>query len=45
METHPGSVSIIAISPLLDDVVLAVETEFANWTKPNNTLRRLCAIT
>ena len=41
----PGSVSIIAISPLLDDVVLAVETEFANWTKPNNTLRRLCAIT
>jgi transposase len=31
--------------PLLDDVALAVETEFANWTKPNNTLRRLCAIT
>ncbi len=31
--------------PKLDDVTLAVETEFANWTKPNNTLRRLCAIT
>ena len=31
--------------PKLDDVALAVETEFANWTKPNNTLRRLCAIT
>ena len=29
----------------LEDVALAVETEFANWTKPNNTLRRLCAIT
>jgi transposase len=31
--------------PQLDEVTLAVETEFANWTKPNNTLRRLCAIT
>ncbi len=31
--------------PQLDDVTAAVETEFANWTKPNNTLRRLCAIT
>jgi transposase len=31
--------------PQLDEVILAVETEFANWTKPNNTLRRLCAIT
>lgn len=31
--------------PRLDEVVAAVETEFANWTKPNNTLRRLCAIT
>ena len=31
--------------PQLDEVALAVETEFANWTKPNNTLRRLCAIT
>jgi len=29
----------------LDEVALAVETEFAHWTKPNNTLRRLCAIT
>ncbi|MGA3325875.1 MAG: IS630 family transposase [Terriglobia bacterium] len=29
----------------LGDVALAVETEFANWTKPNDTLRRLCAIT
>jgi transposase len=29
----------------LNDVILAVETEFANWIKPNNTLRRLCAIT
>jgi transposase len=30
--------------PSLDDVALAVETEFANWTEPNDTLRRLCAI-
>ena len=29
----------------LAEVALAVEAEFANWTKPNNTLRRLCAIT
>lgn len=27
----------------LDDVVKAVESEFARWTKPNDTLRRLCA--
>lgn len=31
--------------PRLDEVILAVEAEFANWTKSNNTLRRLCAIT
>lgn len=31
--------------PQLDEVTLTVETEFANWIKPNNTLRRLCAIT
>ena len=31
--------------PSLNDVVLAVEAEFANWTKPNDTLRRLCALT
>jgi transposase len=31
--------------PDLSDVALAVETEFTNWTKPNETLRRLCAIT
>jgi len=29
----------------LDQVILAVETEFANWTTRNHTLRRLCAIT
>jgi len=29
----------------LSDVALAVETEFANWTQPNDALRRLCAIT
>ena len=29
----------------LDSVVAAVETQFAEWTKPNETLRRLCAIT
>jgi transposase len=28
----------------LQEVILAVETEFATWLKPNNTLRRLCAI-
>jgi transposase len=31
--------------PDLSDVALAVETAFTNWTKPNDTLRRLCAIT
>ena len=31
--------------PRLDEVTVAVENEFTNWTKPNNTLRRLCAIT
>jgi transposase len=31
--------------PQLDEVILAVEAEFANWIKPNSTLRRLCAIT
>jgi transposase len=29
----------------LDGVVDAVEGQFAEWTKPNDTLRRLCAIT
>jgi transposase len=29
----------------LDDVALAVETGFVNWTKPNDTLHRVCAIT
>lgn len=29
----------------LDEVTRAVETEFANWIKPNDTLRRLSAIT
>jgi transposase len=29
----------------LSEVALAVETEFANCTKPNDALRRLCAIT
>ena len=28
----------------LNAVMVAVETEFAKWVKPNNTLRRLCAI-
>ena len=30
---------------LLDGVVAAVEGQFAQWTKPNDALRRLCAIT
>jgi hypothetical protein len=30
---------------LLDGVVAAVETQFAEWTKPNDALRRLCALT
>jgi transposase len=30
---------------LLEGVVAAVEDRFADWTKPNDTLRRLCAIT
>jgi transposase len=30
---------------LLDGVVAAVEDQFAEWTKPNDALRRLCAIT
>ena len=29
----------------LDSVVTAVEDQFAAWTKPNDALRRLCAIT
>ena len=28
----------------LDSVVAAVETQFEEWTKPNDALRRLCAI-
>jgi transposase len=28
----------------LEEVIMAVETEFATWTKRNETLRRLCAI-
>jgi hypothetical protein len=31
--------------PRLDDVIVAVEAEFAQWTGRNGTLRRLCAIT
>lgn len=31
--------------PVLDDVIVAVEAEFALWTRGNDTLRRLCAIT
>ena len=30
---------------LLDGVIAAVEDQFSEWTKPNETLRRLCAIT
>lgn len=30
---------------LLDGVVAAVEDRFAEWTRPNDSLRRLCAIT
>ena len=29
----------------LDGVVAAVEDQFAEWIKPNDSLRRLCAIT
>jgi transposase len=29
----------------LGQVISAVEAEFVNWTKPNESLRRLCAIT
>jgi len=28
----------------LEEVILAVETEFATWVKPNSTLHRSCAI-
>jgi transposase len=31
--------------PCLDDVIAAVEEQFNLWASPNNTLRRLCAIT
>jgi transposase len=31
--------------PRLDEVTTAVEAEFSKWTQPNNTLRRLCALT
>jgi transposase len=30
---------------LLDGVVAAVEDQFAEWTQPNDALRRLCALT
>jgi transposase len=29
----------------LNEVLQAVESEFTHWIRPNNTLRRLCAIT
>jgi transposase len=29
----------------LDEVIIAVETEFSGWRRSNDTLRRLCAIT
>jgi transposase len=28
----------------LDEVISAAETQFAQWSRPNNTLRQLCAI-
>ena len=31
--------------PTLDDVITAVDGEFDLWTRGNDTLRRLCAIT
>jgi transposase len=31
--------------PTLDDVITAVEAQFILWTSPNDTLRRLCAVT
>ena len=30
---------------LLEGVIAAVEDQFSEWNHPNNTLRRLCAIT
>lgn len=30
---------------LLEEVIAAVETEFASWSRANDALRRLCAIT
>lgn len=31
--------------PMLEEVIDAVETEFRDWARGNDTLRRLCAIT
>ena len=31
--------------PTLDDIITAVDSEFDLWTRGNDTLRRLCAIT
>jgi transposase len=31
--------------PTLDDIITAVDSEFALWARGNDTLRRLCAIT
>jgi transposase len=31
--------------PLLQEVMTTVEAEFVGWADPNETLRRLCAIT
>ena len=33
------------LNECIEGVVSAVEDQFAQWTTPNDTLRRLCAIT
>src|SRR6266851_4950288 len=43
--SHAVAACIIATSKILRDIISAVETEFANWTRRDDVLRRLCAIT
>jgi hypothetical protein len=42
----PGSPEpVTRYFPRLDEIILAIEIEIADWATPNDPLRRLCAIT
>ena len=44
MEIHQKALHARQSSPTLGALIAAVETQFAQWTKGNDTLRRLCAV-